>query len=122
MIKKLISSAVQNLYGATQPFATASTEYGPMPMPPPPPPDPTLTDIPSEILTDIPSEVLTDIPPKMSIFLPVLFLILIPIILLVGVFALAKKKRFSKSERVWAVVIVLLVYLFVLINAVFYSL
>jgi len=107
MIKKLISSVVQGLYGATQPFATASVEYGG----PPPEPVP-MYGSPSPI--DIPAE----IPPKMSVFLPFLFLILIPIILLVGVFALAKKKQFSKKERIGAAIIVLSVYFVVLISAI----
>ena len=58
--------------------------------------------------------------PTRELFLSNLFLllILIPIILLVGVFALAKKKQFSKKERLWAVAIVLSIYLIVLIGAV----
>ena len=105
MIKKLIGSVAQNLYGATQPYAIAPPEYGP------PPPE-TMYGSPPPI--DIP----TEIPPKMSIFLPVLFLILIPIILLVGVFALAKKKQFSKKERIWAAIIVISIYFIVLISAI----
>ena len=58
--------------------------------------------------------------PTRELFLSNLFLllILIPIILLVGVFALAKKKQFSKKERIWAVAIVLSIYFIILIGAV----
>jgi len=51
-------------------------------------------------------------------FLAFVFLILIPVILLVGVLAFAKKKQFSKKERIWSVVVVLGIYFAVLIGVV----
>ena len=45
-----------------------------------------------------------------------LFVILIPAILLVGVLAFAKKKQFSKKEKVWAAIIVLGTYFVILIG------
>ena len=51
-------------------------------------------------------------------FLALVFLILIPAILLVGVLTFAKKKQFSKKERVWTAVAVLGIYFAVLIGVV----
>jgi len=49
-------------------------------------------------------------------FLYFLFLLIIPVILIVGVLAFAKKKQFSKKERIWTCVIVLSIYFVVLIG------
>ena len=51
-------------------------------------------------------------------FLTFLFLVLVPVILFFGVLAFAKKKQFSKKERIWTVTIVLGIYFAILVGVV----